>query len=107
MAVYEVLNKSDDVVNRVKADAAFMAANYESYRLVDMPDTAEQDAKEWRDAELLRTDRMAVTPDWPNHEQWLKYRATSRASPDTDELQKPRPESPDAVPIHERQNIEV
>ena len=45
MAAYEVLNESNEVINTVSADASFMAANYESYRVVAPPDNTERDAR--------------------------------------------------------------
>lgn len=99
MAVYKVLNDADEVINTINADAAFMQANFSLYEKVVPPEPTEeevaQDAKSWRDAELLRTDRMAVTPDWPDQDKWLAYRAALRDWPSADSFPRTRPASPD------------
>ena len=64
MAVYEVLNDANEVLNTIAADEQFMAANHDNYRLVPAPDTSETDGRAWRDSELARTDIIAQTPDW-------------------------------------------
>ena len=42
MAVYQVLNDSNEVVNTIAADEQFMAANHDNYRLVAAPDTQKE-----------------------------------------------------------------
>tara|TARA_B100000405_G_C16490075_1_gene339717 strand:+ start:82 stop:414 length:333 start_codon:yes stop_codon:yes gene_type:complete len=97
MAVYEVLNDSNEVVNTIAADEQFMAANHDNYRLVPAPDTSEKDGRAWRDAELARTDIIAQTPDWPDRDDWLTYRTTLRNWPSTDSFPATRPNDPDYV----------
>ena len=45
MAIYEVLNEADEVVNTIAADEQFMAANHDNYRLVAAPDNSEIDVE--------------------------------------------------------------
>lgn len=48
--------------------------------------------KLWRDSELAATDRMAITPDWPNRDVYLLYRQALRDWPGTPEFPDTRPE---------------
>ena len=57
------------------------------------PTTAEieEDARQWRDGELTRTDIAAQTPDWPNRDNILLYRISLRNWPSTSAFPSTRP----------------
>ena len=82
MAIFEILNDSNEVINTITADAAFMAANYESYRLVEPPDNTERDARAWRNLELQNTDFIVPLSDHPQRAAYLTYRTALRDWPD-------------------------
>jgi len=42
---------------------------------------ADAEARQWRDTELEATDKAAQTPDWPNRDNILLYRAALRNWP--------------------------
>lgn len=80
----------------IKASAEFMEANFKHYELWVEPTasepTAEEEARQWRDMELSVTDQAAQTPDWPNRDNILAYRAALRDWPATDDFPDTRPE---------------
>ena len=92
MPAYEVLNDSNEVVNIINANKEFMADNYSNYRLRPDPDKADREAYVWRNAELVNTDIIAQTPDWPNRDDWLTYRQKLRDWPSTSDFPDTRPE---------------
>lgn len=98
MAVYEILDGDNNVINRLRVDADFVAANYDNYRLV-APRAPDQNALErsWRNSELERTDIIAQTPDFPDRDDWMAYRTTLRNWPSTSSFPETRPTSPDYV----------
>lgn len=93
---YIIKDADGNVTNYITADAEFVEANFEHYELwVDptpVEPTAEEEARQWRDAELSFTDQAAQTPDWPNRENILTYRQTLRDWPATDDFPDTRPE---------------
>ena len=60
--------------------------------------TLEQEAREWRDEELLRTDIAATVSDFPNADAILIYRQTLRDWPSTADFpyHRPSPTAPAA-----------
>ena len=51
------------------------------------------EARQWRDGELENTDLASQTPDWPNRDNILLYRAALRSWPaDSDNFPTTRPE---------------
>jgi len=54
--------------------------------------TPEQEAREWRDAELARTDIAAMVSDFPNVDAILVYRVALRNWPSTEDFPSIRPE---------------
>jgi len=80
----------------VLADETFVQSMSEHYELWVDPapaePTAEEDARQWRDMELSVTDKAAQTPDWPNRDSILTYRAALRDWPATDNFPDTRPE---------------
>jgi len=85
-----------NVVNTILADAEFVEANFDHYELWVAPTpvepTASEEARQWRDAELAATDTAAQTPDWPNRDNILTYRAALRDWPSTSDFPATRPE---------------
>lgn len=93
---YIIKDADGNITNTIVADAEFVEANFEHYELwVDptpVEPTAEEEARQWRDAELSFTDQAAQTPDWPNRENILTYRQALRDWPATDAFPDTRPE---------------
>ena len=54
-------------------------------------ETQEVYAKQWRDAELTRTDILVAIPDHPQRAALLTYRADLRTWPSTDAFPSTRP----------------
>ena len=79
----------------IKADEAFVIANYDYYEAFVVPETAvltaEQEARRWRDEELSETDTASQTPDWPNRDNILTYRAALRDWPSTSDFPDTKP----------------
>ena len=53
--------------------------------------TAEQEARRWRDEELIATDIASQTPDWPNRDNIITYRAALRNWPSTSDFPDTKP----------------
>jgi hypothetical protein len=51
-----------------------------------------EDAREWRDLELVKTDNMAQIPDWPDRDKYIAYRTKLRDWPSTSDFPATRPE---------------
>ena len=79
----------------VLADETFVQSMSEHYELWVEPTpvepTAEEEARQWRDAELSFTDQAAQTPDWPNRDNILTYRAALRDWPSTADFPDAKP----------------
>ena len=60
---------------------------YEYHPFVCIP----TEAKQWRDAELLRTDKLVATPDHPQREELLTYRTELRNWPSTSDFPATKP----------------
>jgi len=58
---------------------------------VPVLETKETYAKQWRDAELARTDILVAIPDHPQREDLLAYRIILRQWPSTDAFPSTRP----------------
>ena len=86
---YNILDADGNVTNTITADAEFVEANFENYELWTDPNpapaepTAAEAGRMWRDMELASTDKAAQTPDWPNRDNILTYRAALRDWPST------------------------
>ena len=52
----------------------------------------ELEARKWRDSELWSTDTASRTPDWPNRDNIILYRAALRAWPSTSDFPDTKPE---------------
>jgi hypothetical protein len=95
--VWVVKDADGNVTNAgVSADEAFMEANFEFYEAYVEPEaptlTAEQEARMWRDEELNATDKASQTPDWPNRDNIITYRAALRGWPSTSDFPTTKPE---------------
>jgi len=79
----------------INADEAFVAANFDYYEAFvpsEAPTlTAEQEARIWRNEELNTTDTASQTPDWPNRDNIIIYRAALRAWPSTSDFPATKP----------------
>ena len=68
-------------------------SHYEAYEAPSVPAlTAEQEARRWRDEELIATDIASQTPDWPNRDNIITYRAALRDWPSTADFPDTKPE---------------
>ena len=113
MANYEILNESDEVINIIVADETFVAANYSNYRLRVEPTATEeeiaaiksvqddlapassalaQEARQWRDGELLNTDYIVPLSDHPERAAYMTYRVALRDWPSTGDFPATKPE---------------
>ena len=92
---YIIKDADGNITNTIVADAEFVEANFDHYELwVDptpVEPTAEEKARQWRDAELSFTDQASQTPDWPNRDNILTYRTALRDWPATDDFPDTRP----------------
>jgi len=94
--VWVVKDADGNVTNAgVSADEAFMEANFDYYEAFVPPEaptlTAEQEARRWRDDELRSTDTASQTPDWPNRDNIIVYRAALRNWPSTADFPATKP----------------
>lgn len=92
---YIIKDADGNITNTITADAEFVEANFEHYELYVAPTsaetTAEEEARGWRNSELDATDTASQTPDWPNRDNILIYRAALRDWPSTEDFPDTRP----------------
>jgi len=92
---FNIKDADGNITNTITADAEFVEANFEHYELWVAPTpaepTAEETARQWRDIELASTDTAAQTPDWPNRDNILTYRAALRDWPSTSDFPATKP----------------
>ena len=96
MTIYRIKDADGNVTNPgIQADETFMAANFDYYEVVVEPEaptlTEEQEARMWRDEELRGTDQASQTPDWPNRDNIITYRAALRNWPSTSDFPDTKP----------------
>ena len=96
---YEVLDAEGNVTNVINATEEFMLANYQYYReyfepQVDIPSYKSEEAIDWRNSELARTDILMATPDYPYRESMAVYRQELRDWPSTPDFPDTRPVAP-------------
>ena len=97
MARFNVTD-SDGNTNFIDAEEAYVAANYASYEKVAelVPAGIENElARNWRDSELVATDRIAQTPDHPHRDDYLAYRVKLRDWPSTSDFPATKPTAPE------------
>jgi hypothetical protein len=98
MAKYNIKDAEGNVLNTIVADVSFVEENFEFYEefeepvvAVDETVIAENEAKEWRDSELERTDLLMVVPDYPYKTQLEAYRQALRDWPSSENFPETRP----------------
>lgn len=92
MAKYEILDESNNVIDSIIANESFVNQNYLNYRLYEEPSTnQEEEAREWRDTELFRTDSLMLLSDYPYKEQLTAYRQELRDWPSTADFPDTKP----------------
>ena len=52
---------------------------------------AEDKAREWRNAELIKTDHISQILDWPDRDKYLAYRTKLRYWPSTSDFPDTKP----------------
>ena len=78
----------------IKGTEEFVAANfdyYEAYVQEVPPIPDEVAAIMWRDGELIATDIASQTPDWPDRDNIITYRAALRDWPSTADFPDTKP----------------
>jgi|TARA_R110002153_G_scaffold155582_1_gene307646 hypothetical protein len=79
----------------IKGTEEFVAANFDYYEAYVAPSvpalTDAEEARMWRDMELFATDTASQTPDWPNRDNILIYRAALRNWPSTSDFPDTKP----------------
>ena len=79
----------------INADEAFVAANFDYYEAFVPPKaptlTAEQEARIWRNEELLTTDYIVPLSDHPSRTATMTYRTALRNWPSTDDFPDTKP----------------
>jgi hypothetical protein len=90
---YNIKDADGNIINTIKADAAFVEANFEHYELWTTPEpTAEEAARQWRDMELAFTDWIIPLIDHPQREAHITYRESLRQWPSTESFPETKPE---------------
>ena len=90
---YNIKDADGNIINTIKADAAFVEANFEHYELWTTPEpTAEEEARQWRDKELSFTDWIIPLIDHPQREAYITYRESLRQWPSTESFPETKPE---------------
>ena len=54
----------------------------------------ENEARDWRNSELKKTDFIIQITDYPNYSDWVTYRENLRNWPDTDDFPETEPNAP-------------
>ena len=78
----------------ITAEESFVAENfeyYEAYTEATPTVSAAVTEKLWRNEELIETDMAAQTPDWPNRDNIIIYRAALRAWPASSDFPATKP----------------
>lgn len=95
MAIYIIKNESNEEVNRIVADVAFVEANhagrYEEVIPAKSPVPAESTARNWRNEELEATDYIVPLSDHPQRAAYMTYRTALRDWPSTENFPDTRP----------------
>ena len=90
---YNIKDAEGNIINTIKANAAFVEANFEHYELWSAPEpTAAEAARMWRDMELSSSDYIVPLSDHPQRAAYILYRESLRAWPSTDSFPATRPE---------------
>ena len=93
---YNIKDAEGNIINTIKANAAFVEANFEHYELWVAPTApeppAEVTARMWRDIELSSSDYIVPLSDHPQRAAYISYRESLRSWPSTDSFPDTRPE---------------
>ena len=95
MAIIKIVK--DGVENQIVGDLDWAKSVYSDHtcEVVDEPtpedQTTEQQAREWRNSELVRTDTLSLITDHPDHSKIVDYRKALRDWPSTSDF-------PDTLP---------
>ncbi len=63
-------------------------------RPVKTTEELENEAREWRNGEIVSTDFIVALTDYPNHAAWMTYRQELRDWPSTDDFPDTKPIKP-------------
>ena len=95
MAIYIIKNESNEEINRIVADKAFVEANYagryEEAIAAKSPVPAEDTARLWRNEELEATDFIVPLTDHPQRAAYMTYRTALRDWPSTSDFPDTKP----------------
>ena len=95
MAIIKIVK--DGVENQIIGDLDWAKSVYPDHtcEVVDEPtsedQTTEQQAREWRDSELVRTDSLFGLTDHPDHSKIVDYRKALRDWPSTSDFPDTQP----------------
>jgi hypothetical protein len=95
--LWTIKDADGNVINpAIKATEEFVSANFDHYEALVEPvqpePTAEENAREWRNGELLNTDYIVPLSDHPQRTAYMTYRAALRDWPSTDDFPATKPE---------------
>ena len=94
MTIWVIKDRDGNVTNPgINASEEFVQANFDYYEAPAEPPapSIEVSSRLWRDAELKENDIAAQTPDWPNRDNIITYRAALRAWPASSDFPATRP----------------
>ena len=95
MAIYIIKNESNEEINRIVADLAFVEANYagryEEVIPAQSPVPEETAARNWRNEELEATDYIVPLSDHPQRAAYMTYRTALRDWPSTSDFPDTKP----------------
>jgi len=100
MSIIKITDLDGNYVNQINADLASAQDVYPNYQYEEIVDpeltledmlTDVEKARMWRDEELKGTDAASQTPDWPNRDNILIYRAALRDWPSTSDFPDTKP----------------
>jgi len=92
--VWVIKDAAGNITNPgITADEEFVSANFDHYeKFVAVHGfTKEGESYVWRDEKLKETDLAANTPDWPNRDNIITYRAALRDWPSTSDFPATKP----------------
>ena len=73
----------------------FVKANFDHYEAFpeeeETPMTPEEEAREWRDGQLIALDSMVTVTDHPKHAAYIAFRQELRDWPSTDDFPDTKP----------------
>jgi hypothetical protein len=100
MSIIKITDLDGNYVNQISADLASAEEVYPNHQYEEIVDieltmedmmSSEDNARMWRNEELSGTDAASQTPDWPNRDNILTYRAALRAWPSTSDFPDTKP----------------